>query len=324
VFARSAQQKAAENADQIESLAVNQTAAPLVSCLDDDRIAYDDLSEEYDAAANPIGNAPWAELDAAGESAIGEASEEIERRETLLGEHYPFQLSTDRRTLRFVAERSSSDVYQFCLALSSSRLSLTSNPGCNAVREFERLVGRLLKAFLHGECSEWYRSGAPPLADRPGTFSEMLNDLSVRTGEWHFKPPEGAIAQPEQGDEGVDLVVWKTFGKLDRRIGKPFLLAQCACGRDQSYWLGKVRDLDTRRIEKVWKGTISYADSIRCLAVPQHIGHDSVWHEGTCGAGILLDRSRLTWLVETCLNAEERKNLNQTLAPHIGSLTERG
>jgi hypothetical protein len=53
------------NADQIEAEAVRIGSATINSCLTDDNTAYDQLSEEYDTAANPSGLPPvfWSTSD---------------------------------------------------------------------------------------------------------------------------------------------------------------------------------------------------------------------------------------------------------------------
>ena len=97
----------------------------------------------------------------------------------------------------------------------------------------------------------------------------MLTELNQKTeGEWEFTPPSGPDAQPAQGDDDdIDVVVWKWFGqRCDCRIGKPMLLAQCACG-DDSYWFGKRRDLHPAGFQAKWHGTISFGGvSCGCLA----------------------------------------------------------
>jgi hypothetical protein len=319
--------RAANNADQVEADAIRQDTAPIAACLTDDAIAYDKLPEEYDTATNPFGNPDWAEEDDARETAVGETICEIQRRLDYSGQQYPFELSSDNQFLSYKPERAQTRVYEFCLALSITRQSLTANPGCQAVREFERLVGRLLKSLLHpsvpkssDDCAEWYRSGAPADGDRPTSMSSMLADLHEKTSEWRFSPSQGAEAQPEEGDDGIDVVVWKWFGSRDRRIGKPFLLAQCACG-DDNYWFGKRHELDPDGFQKKWGGTISFAGLLRCLATPRHVPHPGVWLEGTSDGGILLDRIRLNWMAETCLHADEHTECKNRLGVQIKTLS---
>ena len=248
--------RASRNADQVEVDAIRRGAASVAGCLSDDAIAYDRLPEEYDTATNPHGNSEWAEEDDARETAVGQAIGEFERRLKYSGQLYPFELSSDKQLLSYKPEKALSRVYEFCLALSITRQSLTANPGCQAVREFERLVGRLLKSLLHpsaskpsDDCAEWYRSGAPSDGDRPTRMSAMLLELNAKTNEWQFSPAEGIEAQPEEGDDGIDVVVWKWFGASDNRIGKPFLIAQCACG-DDNYWFSKRHELNPTGFQK--------------------------------------------------------------------------
>src|SRR5207248_126906 len=125
----------------------------------------------------------------------------------------PFQLIEDGRSLEFVPSRSHSTVYEFCLAISnlSPGERLYRLPCAHVPRVFERLTGRLLAAFLGGN-AENRRFGAPPDGDRPGTISETLKLLNKQTGEWEFDPPQGTDAQAEQGDGGIDLIIWKRVG----------------------------------------------------------------------------------------------------------------
>jgi len=320
---RESARKAAINADQVEADAIRQGNSPLAGCLTDDTIAYDRLPEEYDAATNPNGNPEWAEDDNARETAVGETITEVERRIELLGQRYPFDLSPNKSLLTHKPERALSGVYEFCLSFSVTLQDLSANPACQAVREFERLVGRLLKSFLHGEHTEFYRSGAPADGDRPTTMTAMLIDLNAKTnGEWQFSPPVGSAAQAEQGDDAIDVVVWKPFGNLDRRIGKLFLLTQCACG-DDSYWFGKRKELSPEGFQKTWAGTISFGGVLRSLATPRHVPHDAIWREGTSDGGILLDRVRLTWMGETCLDQDEQLICKKRLDGYTNKLMQK-
>lgn len=315
---------AAKNADQIESEALRDGAAPLSSCLTDEMIAGEDLDELFDAATNPDDNADWAKQEAARETAEAEAASEIERRVKFLGTLYPFSLSADRNQLSYLPERSKTGMYEFCLAFPTTPHELKAKPCCYAVREFERVVGRLLAAHL-GPGSVSFRFGWPPEPSRgdkrPTTLSAALADMRHRThGDWEFTPSTGLDAQAEQGDGDIDVVVWKAFGDLDTRRGMPFLLAQCACG-DDGLHATKWSSLQPRHFEDRFNGRFTLGNlPLRCFATPHHIPDPGRWREMASEAGIILDRVRLTWMAETRLADGERSELQTVLKEHTQNL----
>ena len=331
---RKAAREAGVNADQLEAAAVADGTVPLINALNDDVMGLDDLAERYGAARSPDGNSDWEVQDSAQERAIGDLQLELDRRRTLLGDRYPYRVTDDGNALEYLPDACPSRVYEFCLALSTLHPGdrLHHKPEALAPRAFERLVGRLLAAYL-GAGAEFYRLGWPPENDRPGTMRGALRELRQRTREWEITPPSGADAPADQGDGGIDLVVWRRFGSPvfdptidpppdggeatgDARLGMLVLLAQCACGDD---WPGKRKDLCLTGFGRRWPGVISFAGQIRCMAIPHHVHHLAEWRD-SCEAGILLDRVRVTWLAGSVLTPGDATDVATVLAPHLAAL----
>ena len=311
-------QKAATDADQAEVVAVRNGLARVGDGLTDERLAGVPMAEESEIPHNPEGNEEWLDYDAIAEVATGGVADELLRRAHLLDAHYPFDLDPNGCVLTYAPGKSVSKAYEFCLALCETQNNLTAHPWCRAVREFERLVGRALSGHF-GVGTEWYRLGvqSEPEDHRPGKLSDAIRELGKRTrGEWEFTPRTGADAQAEQGDGGIDVVVWKSFGAKDERIGMPFVLAQCGCG-EEGLREEKWGSLQVRKFQDRFTVLISSAGVLRCFAFPHQLPHRAKWREAVSAGGIVLDRIRLTWMAETYLNGLEEQ---VRLQPHIDNL----
>ena len=110
---KSADARAAENADQSEWAAIRHGSSTLTSGLYDDLLA--DSLDDYEVV-DPIGVEGWADADSRIDSAASANGEEIRRRIALMGDSYPFAL--EQNVLRYKVTGSS--IYEFCLAVSLS------------------------------------------------------------------------------------------------------------------------------------------------------------------------------------------------------------
>lgn len=253
-------QKAATDADQVEAVAFRDGVARVGDGLTDELIAGAPMAEESEIPHNPNGNAEWLDDDALVEVATGGVADELLRRAELLGPEYPFDLSPDGSHLEYRSERSKSGAYEFCLALCETPHDINKLPHCRAVREFDRFVGRALAGHF-GPGTEFYRFGVPgePEDRRPGKIGDAIRELGRRTrGEWEFTQRLGRDAQADQGDGGIDIVVWKPFGSTDDRIGIPFVLAQCGCG-EQALQETKWQDLQLAKFERKYNVRVASA-----------------------------------------------------------------
>lgn len=280
----------ARDADQAESVAVRYGSCNLESGTYDDRIA--DAMDDYEVM-DPSGMTTWATEDVKFDTAVSEIALEVQRRLSLLGSAYPFQLEGNR----LVYSRSRTLVYELCLAISLAP-SLKESDYVRLPRIFEFVVRDVLLCFL-GDGADGLRTGWPgdDLEPRPTKFRDLVKLLNEATGEFFWHPDPGLPSDPTHQDvkeEGVDVVVWKPI--FDRRPGKMFFFCQCACGDD---WVKKFNDIDPGLIKLTrWMKPVCWAAPLRLFAVPRHIPNDAYFGQVNREAGLTLDRARLTLTAE--------------------------
>jgi hypothetical protein len=279
---RSRRYAAELDTDQLETAAIRtRTWIPVLTAFRDDMMA-ETLVDETEVARAP--------LDVSLEGKAGNVVAEVARRVRLLREGYPFEFDGQRQALRYSGSRTL--VYEFCLAVAQAP-SLSEGQFARLPREFERLTGEIVQAFL-GDGARWYRAAWPPDGDRPSTFRGVIDDLNSRTGEWWWRAiNERPDPDPKNvKDGGLDLVVWKY--PEDGRAGGITLIGQCACGND---WPTKTSDL---RIENhaQWIPHPTTGGQIRFLAMPFHVGDDLHWMDKSMEAAVIFDRVRLSLLAE--------------------------
>jgi hypothetical protein len=215
---------------------------------------------------------------------------EIERRSALLGEEYPFVRSLASLNFRG-ADTPGRQTYIECLRTSVAPIA--------ADREaFEGLVVRALGAYLGADRATVLPFGwqSEPEAGRRRRIREMVDDLAAKTGEWQWVPGIGFPDDPSSTlikDMGLDVIAWLPMP--DNRLGKLFLLAQCATGRTD--WDEKLNDVSWERIED-WIRPLPKGWTIRCFAIPFHLPNETRWGQVSRRAGLLLDRIRLTLLLK--------------------------
>lgn len=287
--------RAARDADQAELAAIQvNTSSASISILDE-RIA--ELTEDgiIDDIDDPLST--QIQRDHQLDSLMSTTLEEIERRQNLLGEKYPFTL--DKGTLRYT--KSQTGVYEYCLAISSAP-TVTETPFTELIRYFEIFAADVVRAYL-GEGASFLRTGAPAIT-HPRS-SKNLQDAFERvygeTGEWKWDPHDEA--KGDQGnvqDEGLDFMVWK---KIDNRNGSLFIMGQCACGN--SNWYDKDQDLDAdfKKIGR-WVRKLSHVKPVRAFAIPHPVTSRNVFVTLSERAGLTIDRIRLTKIAEAMPNRE--------------------
>jgi hypothetical protein len=120
-----------------------------------------------------------------------------------------------------------------------------------------------------------------------------MRKVNERTKEWIWRPQRDFGDDPQTtGDEGIDFIVWKEMP--DNRVGKLFILGQCACGDD---WSTKFNDLNLGKINK-WFQPLCYAQPpVRAFTTPHHLSDMSLVNAQT-QAGIVFDRARLALIGE--------------------------
>ncbi len=287
---RHQEQRIIKNTDQTEFAAILKTSAVVDAGIYDDRVsgALDDF--------RPDGveiNQQWHETDVILDTSTGQITEEIQRRERVMGGAYPFNLNEGQ----IIYHPSKSGVYEFCLAISTAP-NITSGDNVKLPRTFERLSATLVKLYL-GCLSESIHVGSPRDEDIGTKFKLAMEKVAERTNEflWGHDPALGGDPLTT-GDEGLDFVVWKEMP--DKRAGKFFLIGQCACGND---WDTKLNDLTLNKLSK-WFNPICYVEPIRVFVTSHHLS-DVNLRVAQYEAGVVFDRARLAAIGEMFSTNEE-------------------
>jgi hypothetical protein len=271
-------QRTAADADQTEFSALLNGSSVVDTGIHDEQIAeaLDDFS-----AADPNLATGWQQNDLNLEAAVGQIRTEIERRDDLLGPHYPFRIKGNS----LHHEPSEHFAYEFFLAICNAPNLTTGRHVC-LPRVFERISACLVAGFF-GARSTFLHTGSPRDPEVGKSFKKAMQTLAERTSEWVWGPESGLPDSPAGGDAGMDFVVWPKF--TDRRsIGQLFILGQCACGNN---WDTKLHDLSVKDLAK-WFNPPWVVDPVRCFTTPFHVT-DAMLKEASRKAGVIFDRVRL-------------------------------
>jgi hypothetical protein len=192
----------------------------LRSWASDDSFSLSQLKEELETIL-PVDDSENAEEYA---NAI---FEELERRQSLLPNSYPFNVDGNTIVPNELKENSS---YLFCLGLTFfddiSRELRTV--------EFETIATRAAESYF---CGEAIRIGSPWKNALITDYRELLQLVSDRIPD--IGPPTRTVA-PAGGDGGWDVVVVKNF--RDRQYSRIIALGNCATGKTD--WLKKGRETE--------------------------------------------------------------------------------
>jgi hypothetical protein len=235
----------------------------------------------------------WEERQAELETLSGAVSEEIQRREDLMKDAYPFDVASG--SLRY--RPSKTGVYEFCLAVSQNPKGTDQgNPHASTV--FEWIARDVLKAHF-GDDSQGFRTGWPPHVSegRGSRTKETFQLLTQQCGEFRWDPGPLYPADPDPKllkDCGMDVVVWKPWP--DSRLGQFIVLGQCACGKNDIN-AAKGRELSMTRLAN-WLRPITYSSPVRSFLTALHIPNIVALYELSQEAGLVLDRARLTMVAE--------------------------
>lgn len=283
---RHEEQRAGNDADQVEARALLTGAAVIDVGIFDQRLAEALEPEEFEPglagmADEEPGFERWHEQDLGVEGSVSAISDEIIRRAGVLEAAYPFELT--RNTLRYVGK--GTGIYEYCLGICLAP-NVTTGEYVRLPRSFERIVAILLKLYL-GANAESLHTGAPRDPEVGKNWRAAMATLEAQSGEWHWSPEEGFPEEPTVGgDAGMDFVVWK--GAPDARPGHLYIVGQCACGGD---WASKLDELNLEVLGS-WFRPISKLAPVRAFATPFMLseGNFLVAHKR---AGWVLDRGRI-------------------------------
>jgi len=275
-------------ADWIEALTVTQSGRPLSM----QRIQS--VSESFASIAPNV---------------IPFAIRLMEKRKSVLGDSYPFQIDDSYVVTRSTVRDS---LYIKLLYLTSKVGLFTSGNNWNlelASQLFEDMAEQALSGFF-GKNTKTLNFGFPSRNGRPAEFAAAVEWLSKKTNIRLVN----AYRPPRKKDGGVDIFVWKSFS--DNQPGVPIMLVQCTIRED---YINKIGDIDLR----LWANWLSSdLEPLVALAVPGVVTKEEVWGEITT-RGILLDRLRLVELGQEASNTNSIEGVDyiekciSELAEHI-------
>ena len=239
----------------------------------------------------------WANLS---ELQVASGLKVMERRSTLLGQKYPYQVNEFAVVFDQTIEIS---IYTFLLMMTRPSSSVSWQSPAPTQEEsdlFEEVVALALKDYL-GESAEAIPFGWPSKFGRPQEFPLAINWLAEKLG---LKLGNG-FRPPRRKDGGVDVVAWKPF--KDRRSGFPIYLVQCTLQKD---YVPKSRDIDLR----IWAGWLDMDhDPVTILSIPRSISPGESWNEVTANS-IICERFRLVESMNTPIPEAQRIYVSELLA----------
>lgn len=217
----------------------------------------------------------------------------IARRAHLLGDDYPFELSS---TFRGIELREDGDQdfrrwYRFLL-LSSS---LQYVPRHNAVTSAFELAS--LEIFKHltprgAEIHGFWPSNTRYPTGKPERLTKLSSDLRAIP-----LFANDSFKGNDRGDAGIDLVAWHPMGDERNRI--PVALAQCGCSVED--WKTKPTSTGRDKLNSIIH--LSTTDWSRFYFMPLDLcGPSGKWFDGTDGdlpAVIIVDRDRFMGLARS-------------------------
>ena len=277
------EQRICREADQAEFSAFSQGLVPIENAFADDRAAgaLDDF-----APLDPQLE-EWVERDLISESASGAVLQEVERRSSILGSVYPFDIDGN-----CLSARSDSNLtYIFCLAICSTR-PIRRFKGEYAVlpRVFERMATEYSGLHL-GDYGRAMHTGSPQDEGGPSDYKELFEQLHEETNEWIWGPYGGVLSDEDAkdlNDNGLDFVSWLEMP--DRDIGALFITGQCACGED---WHTKFHDHEWSRVARWFNPAVFVSPPQRAFCVPYTLCRGYLF-DASERAGLTYDRVRFT------------------------------
>jgi hypothetical protein len=242
------------------------------------------------------------------------AFEELEYRERILEESYPFQLDDEGRTLKLRSGDTLGHVgravYLFCLLVSALREKrirrLDGHPITNGDIAAAFQVCSCLAAggYLGGEVASF----GFPRTDGSG-FLTALRRAYERFGAGRVREQILDGFPKDAKDAGIDVIAWRHHP--DRMPGKVYLLGQCASGGN---WRDKSVRSYVRAFHEAWFSMSPATDTFPALFIPFMIHSDlqdaisTPWPEVVRDRfryqemhyGIVFDRMRVAHYANVC------------------------
>ena len=273
----------AENADQVELIALRNQYAVVSDGLDDEVISGE-IEELMKVDQGPGVMESWSVLDTYNDSQQGMIMQELESRSHLLQTIYPFKL--EHSALTYNNSESTDKVYEALLmtALTTRR---QGRYWLELVDSFEKLSALAVKEFF--QCNEVWWTGASTNEQ----FKQLVEAIHENTSELEWNADPNLFNNHEQiKDAGLDFI---NYRRLDQRAGGLFYFGQSACGRN---WFSKTeQDLRPQKIERIFR--MPYADPVKLFTIPYLITNDQqkMLRAANNFSGLIFDRARLTRLL---------------------------
>lgn len=311
------QRSYAISADWIELLALARQEG---FATDSDILQPNDILEDR-AAPLPEGTADVVPddpdiVDPGIEPALDAIFEELDTRKRVLGEAYPFNLTTGKRTLKLSVASASEDdiihqargIYLACLYMSAVRSGLLNAKAGNI--KADPVIGNLFQicatiaaaGYVKGD-AYWFGHPRPDetsMLEAVTRLAELLNQ-----GKVALQAPLGETRFAKDG--GIDVVAWRDHH--DGRPAKLILYGQCASGMN---WDGKpvgpkVHRMDGYYVDTPSKWWLPALLTPFPLYMDRENGHDLRTEEARKGfyrqneaeMGVIIDRLRIVrWCIE--------------------------
>ncbi len=288
------------------------TRSTLLNVLD---ILEDDAAEPNSVDAETGEILDGAILEEGRQQFIDIAFEELDYRQQILGESYPFEVDADRHRLALKEDQANQPgqvVYLFCLlacAIRERKLQPT-----NVLTQAEQQIADAFQVcaclaaggYLNGEVSSF----GFPRATGTG-FLTALRQTFARFGIGTVRAtddiPDGLPTSLKDG--GIDVIAWRNHP--DGMPGKMYLIGQCASG---TKWREKTVTEYIDQLHGAWFTQQPAKHSTPAMFIPFPFHHDIEEPQGSFSDtvknrfwyeeprfGMIFDRLRITHFANACM-----------------------
>lgn len=219
-----------------------------------------------------------------------EIAAEIRRRNSLLGNRYPYTLEHRDYNIRHTnLDTAIKQIYLFLLLCTRVKMSTERiHENIDGALIFEHLCAEMVKNYF-GIYSEVDILGTSSTDST--SFREKLQGIFTKIGEGgqiHKNPS----FRPQ--DDKVDLILWINFN--DKQPSKFIAFGQCKTGTS---WVGSISELNAGAFCKRWFSRQPLITPVEMFFTAQYFPRD-IWYERASEAGLVFDRFRiLSYLPES-------------------------
>ena len=217
---------------------------------------------------------------------VEEVYGEIERRQEVCGNGYPFVIGNQGNTLRVTdhGDNAKHVVYKYLLL--ATRLNMNSNKihaDIDGTLLFERLSAEIARGYF-GDRAKSIVFGTA--SDNPN-FEEKVNHLCNQLGEGiGFANRDWDDTYIRDGK--LDIVVWKPFS--DDRVGQLIGFGQCKTGTS---YRDSLTQLQPDAFCDKWLNSAPAVSPMRMFFLAEALGLSQDWRNMSIDAGLIFDRNRI-------------------------------